>query len=132
MVFLIIISEAFSENNFQFSITLVGEIVGLMLLPDLYELKGTALRTLRAFISYDRHMTKLKSLIDATGLNMYHGLLPTMVRAAINTMVEGYNTKATTDIVKLPRKYTIPLFSFLFHMGYYESGMFLFKIFNVL
>ena len=93
------------------------EIVAILELEGVYSLKSAALKALRSFTNSERQL-KLKTIIDATGANSYHGIIPKMTRACINSLVDP------TSDVKFPPNFVASLFSFLFHLGVSESGKF--------
>ncbi|XP_055907075.1 E3 ubiquitin-protein ligase HUWE1 [Eupeodes corollae] len=133
------------------------ELVELLEVKDIHlvEIRAAALRTLTSIIHLDRNPhfpkkpgSRLSKIIEVTGAALYHGFLPTLVRACINhlisiqaketDLVASYsvmhqytfayeNTNITEfDIFKqtnlFPLSLATALFSFLYHLASYEAG----------
>ncbi|KAH9407759.1 E3 ubiquitin-protein ligase huwe1 [Tyrophagus putrescentiae] len=107
--------SALIEGNFHVSPSLIEETAEILTLDDLYNLKSVALKALRSFINYERN-TKLRVIIESTGANSYHGLIPKLTRAVINSMIDP------SPVKQYPMSFTSSLFNFVYHMGFYESG----------
>lgn len=88
--------------------------------PDLIEIQSSALKALTSIIHLDRN-SKLKSIIDAIGASSYHGFLPILVRNSINSFISG-------EEGQFPLNFATSLFSFLYHLASYESGLLNFYI----
>ncbi|KAJ7352889.1 E3 ubiquitin-protein ligase huwe1 [Desmophyllum pertusum] len=78
------------------------------------DIRTAAIRTLTALV----HMEcspRVNTVIDCTGLASYHGFLPTLTRNCIQAL-----TDPLSDSLPLP--FATGLFSFLYHLAYYEIG----------
>lgn len=106
---------ALIEGNFQVPPSLVEETAEILTLDDEYNLKSVALKALRSFINYERH-SKLKVIVESTGANSYHGLIPKLTRAVISSMIDS------SSGIEYPMSFTSSLFNFLYHMGFYDAG----------
>lgn len=94
----------------------IEETVELLELDQLQfsDIRTAAIRTLTALV----HMEcspRVNTVIDCTGLASYHGFLPTLTRNCIQAL-----TDPTEDSIPLP--FATGLFSFLYHLAYYEIG----------
>ncbi|XP_055847251.1 E3 ubiquitin-protein ligase HUWE1 isoform X2 [Episyrphus balteatus] len=133
------------------------ELVELLEVKDIHlvEIRAAALRTLTSIIHLDRNPhfpkkpgSRLSKIIEVTGAALYHGFLPTLVRACINHLISiqakendvvasysvmhqytfAYeNTNITEfDLFKqtnqFPLSLATALFSFLYHLASYEAG----------
>ena len=87
-----------------------------MQLPEIYHVKMAALKTLRA-ITLDRH-TKLKAIVEHAGVGLYHGLIPKMTRAAINSLLDGTYKRDAQDLTS----YIVALFTFVSYLASNEIG----------
>ncbi|XP_015767939.1 PREDICTED: E3 ubiquitin-protein ligase HUWE1-like [Acropora digitifera] len=78
------------------------------------DIRTAAIRTLTALV----HMEcspRVNTVIDCTGLASYHGFLPTLTRNCIQALTERLSDS-------LPLPFATGLFSFLYHLAYYEVG----------
>ncbi|XP_067024084.1 E3 ubiquitin-protein ligase HUWE1-like isoform X5 [Acropora muricata] len=82
--------------------------------PQFSDIRTAAIRTLTALV----HMEcspRVNTVIDCTGLASYHGFLPTLTRNCIQALTERLSDS-------LPLPFATGLFSFLYHLAYYEVG----------
>lgn len=101
---------------------LIEELVNVLELKNgnLIDIKSASLKALTSIIHLDRN-SKMKSIIDSTGANSYHGFLPILVRGCINSLISGSNG-ANVDGMQYPLNFATALFSFLYHLASYEQG----------
>lgn len=121
ILFILVYCQAMSVQDTYFQLLysgLVEELVEVLELnaPDLIEIKSAALKALTSIIHLNRN-SKMKSIIDATGASSYHGFLPILVRNSINSFISG-------ETEQFPLNFATALFSFLYHLASYESGIF--------
>jgi hypothetical protein len=93
----------------------VEELIDVLELKEscLTDIKAMTFRTLTAVVRLDRN--KLSNIIDATGVSLYHGFLPVMMRTCIQHMTD-------TELKPFPQPLTMALFSFLYHLASYDNG----------
>lgn len=101
---------------------LIEELVNVLELKNnsLIDIKSASLKALTSIIHLDRN-SKMKSIIDSTGANSYHGFLPILVRGCINSLISG-GTGDNADGMLYPLNFATALFSFLYHLASYEQG----------
>ncbi|XP_035825881.1 E3 ubiquitin-protein ligase HUWE1 isoform X3 [Aplysia californica] len=115
---ILVYSSAIQENmNVILYPGLIEELVDIVEIKDtaLVDIKSAALRTLTSVIHIERN-PRLNSIIDATGASSYHGFLPVLVRTCIQHMIDP-------ELKPFPQTYATSLFSFLYHLASYESGV---------
>ncbi|WAR27034.1 HUWE1-like protein [Mya arenaria] len=115
---ILVYSNAIQDNiNSLLYPGFIEELVDIVELKtnEIVDIKSAALRTLTSIIHLERN-PKLSNIVDATGAASYHGFLPTLVRNCIQHMTDA-------DMKAFPLSYATALFSFLYHLASYESGV---------
>lgn len=110
--FLVALSS--ESNGLVVTPSLIEETTAILFLEDNYDIKEMALNTLRSFT----RITKLKTIVNATGANLYHGFIPKLTRDIINYLT---SSKINSE-QEYPTSFITSLFSFQLSLTTIDAG----------